>query len=266
MVVYVPLVFVRKIEVFAATHVFADFMILITIVVISVYAGLEIKDNGGVSTAGVQFINPTLWPDAIGFSVYAFEGIGVILPIMEITERKDIYFKVLTITVCIIAFVYIFFAEYWLFAFGPNNLTKPLITENLPPQSVITWLIKIAFSLNLVFTYPLVIHPANLVLESYFFASWPKTRKRQMCKNFTRTLIVAASCTLALLVYDKLDKFLSITGALTCTPIAFTLPALFHYKACAETQCQKIIDMTIVVGMSIVSSYCTVVAILTFND
>ncbi len=77
---------------------------------------------------------------------------------------------------------------------------------------------------------------------------------------------MAASCTLALLVYDKLDKFLSITGALTCTPIAFTLPALFHYKACAETTAQKIIDMTIVVGMSLVSAYCTIVAILTFND
>ncbi len=49
MVIYVPLVFVRKIEVFAATHIFADIMIMITIVVISVYAGLEVKNNDGFS-------------------------------------------------------------------------------------------------------------------------------------------------------------------------------------------------------------------------
>ena len=41
-----------------------------------------------------------------------------------------------------------------------------------------TYFVKIAFSLNLVFSYPLVIHPANLVLESYLFGSWAKTRKR----------------------------------------------------------------------------------------
>ena len=87
-----------------------------------------------------------------------------------------------------------------------------------------------------------------------------------MFKNVTRTLIVAASCVLALLIYDKLDKFLSITGALTCTPIAFTLPAAFHYKQCAETKVQKVIDMTITVGTTIIAIYCTVVAILTFND
>jgi solute carrier family 36 (proton-coupled amino acid transporter) len=133
MAIYVPLVMVRRIEVFAPTHIFADIMIMITIIVVSVYAGLEVKDNDGFTTTGVQFINPTLWPDAIGFSVYAFEGIGVILPIMEVTERKDIYFKLLVTTVCFIALVYIFFAEFWLFAFGPSNLTKPLITENLPP-------------------------------------------------------------------------------------------------------------------------------------
>ena len=56
-----------------------------------------------------------------------------------------------------------------------------------------------------------------------------------MCKNLTRSCIVAATCVTALLVYENLTAFLSITGAATCTPIAFTLPALFHYKQCAKT-------------------------------
>ena len=134
------------------------------------------------------------------------------------------------ITLCGVACMYVVFSEYCLFAFGPTTLTNPLITNSLPPRSFFTYFVKIAFSLNLVFSYPLVIHPANLVLESYLFAGWPKSRKRQMCKNLTRTILVAGSIVMALLIYDKLTKFLSITGALTCTPIAFTLPAAFHYK------------------------------------
>ena len=86
--IYVPLVMVRKIEVFATTHLFGDLMIIITIVVVCTYAGINVKDDGW-DAKGAQFINSTLWPDAIGFSVYAFEGIGVVLPIIEVTERKD---------------------------------------------------------------------------------------------------------------------------------------------------------------------------------
>ena len=77
---------------------------------------------------------------------------------------------------------------------------------------------------------------------------------------------MAASVALALILWDSLTKFLSVTGALTCTPIAFILPALFHYKACAETKAQRIIDMTIVVGMTIIGSFCTVLAFVTWSD
>lgn len=98
-----------------------------------------------------------------------------------------------------------------------------------------TYTVKVLFALNLVFSYPLVIHPANMVIEDWLFKSWAKTRKRQMSKNLSRTFIVATSCVVALLIYDKLDRFLSVTGSLTCTPIAFILPALFHYGGVADT-------------------------------
>jgi proton-coupled amino acid transporter len=81
----------------------------------------------------------------------------------------------------------------------------------------------------------LVIYPANIIVESYLYAGWEKTKKRQMCKNFTRGLLIAFTIVLALIVYNKLESFLSIIGSLTCTPIAFILPAMFHYKACATT-------------------------------
>ena len=209
-------------------------MIFVTLIIVCSYAGIQVKDNGW-DTQGITFLNTSLWSNAIGFSIYAFEGIGVILPILDVTARPDIYMRTLVITCCFIACCYVFFSEFCVFSFGADNLTKPLITESLPRKSGITYFVKVAFSMNLVFSYPLVIHPANLVLESYLFNGWEKTRKRQMCKNLTRSSIVAISIVLALLVYDNLDKFLSITGAATCTPIAFILPALFHYKQCAKT-------------------------------
>ena len=46
MLIYVPLVMVRKIEVFAQTHVFGDIMIIITMIVIFGYAGSSLSKNG----------------------------------------------------------------------------------------------------------------------------------------------------------------------------------------------------------------------------
>ena len=73
---------VRKIEKFAFTHLFADVLIVVTLTVIVVLGCIKWKDDGDqISNPGIHFINPTSWYDAIGFSVYSYEGIGVILPV-----------------------------------------------------------------------------------------------------------------------------------------------------------------------------------------
>ena len=61
------------------------------------------------------------WADAIGFSVYTYEGIGVILPIREVTADKKNYYKLLCITVTLIAIIYIFFGEYTMIAWGSTT-------------------------------------------------------------------------------------------------------------------------------------------------
>jgi proton-coupled amino acid transporter len=73
------LCFVRKIEVFAITHVFADLMILLALIILVYYGCLNLEKKG--RNTGVPFFNEKTYTDAIGFSVYAFEGIGMILPV-----------------------------------------------------------------------------------------------------------------------------------------------------------------------------------------
>jgi len=268
MAIYVPLVMVRKIEVFAVTHIFADIMIIISIITIFGYAGASLSKNG-TQFKEIGWVD-NLWADAIGFSVYTYEGIGVVLPIREVTADKKGYYKLLCITVSFIALLYIVFGEFTMLAWGDtDDFDEPLITASLPETSVITYILKILFSFNLFFSYPLVIHPANLVVESWLFDGWPKSRKRQMSKNVSRTIIVLISCIVALAVYDSLDRFLSITGALTCIPVAFLVPAALHLEVIAKKENSKkdiIIDWCIIIGGSIALLYCTTVAILTFNS
>lgn len=194
--------------------------------------------------------------------MYAYEGIGVILPIQDITADKENYFTVVCIVFSIICAFYMFFAEYCLFAwYDIFREDKPLITSYLP----LNWycdLIKFAFAIQLIISYTLVIYPANMIVEGYVFKGWPKSRKRQMCKNLSRATIVTLSIILALTIYNKLESFLSIVGSLTCTPIAFTLPALFHYKVVAKTQKDKIIDLCVIALSLFILVFCTIYAIL----
>ena len=42
--------------------------------------------------------------------------------------------------------------------------------------------------------------------------------------------MVAFTIVLAILVYRYITVFIEVIAAATCSPLAFTLPALFHYK------------------------------------
>jgi hypothetical protein len=43
----------------------------------------------------VYLINPVTWSEAIGFSVYLFEGIGLVLPVQHVTKNKNDFSKII---------------------------------------------------------------------------------------------------------------------------------------------------------------------------
>lgn len=61
---------------------------------------------------------------------------------------------------------------------------------------------------------------------------------------------------MALELHDKLDKFLSLLGALTGAPLAIFYPALIHLKQMAVTKNEKILDISLIA---------TAVAVLVFS-
>lgn len=64
-------------------------MIVLTMIVIIIYGSFFLKKTGGSSHLDtVPFINTYSWYDAIGFSVYCYEGIGVVMPVENVTRNK----------------------------------------------------------------------------------------------------------------------------------------------------------------------------------
>ena len=203
----------------------------------------------------VPKFNPDSYSDAIGFSVYAYEGIGLIMPVRDVVKYPETYWKIVYAVILTVLLTYICFGQFCVFAWG-SDMKTPLISDQLP-DGFISYTIKLLFSLNLVFSYPLQLYPVNIIVDNVFFLGWKKTPRRQLAKNTSRSITVALTIIATILLGDKLDKFLSILGALSCTPIAFIFPALFHHKASANTTTQKNKDKAIVVLGLCIMVYCT---------
>ena len=240
-------------------------MILASVIILTIFGVNYLHDPLRPKDYTYEPINGSLFLSFIGMSVYAYEGVGIILPVMDTCNDKKNYPK-------LVAFVFIFLCALYIFIGGFNYYVYSkdvavLVTSNLPSTNVFVQIVLLLYVVNLLVTYPLVIHPANMVIESYLFKSFiHKSKKRQWLKNLYRSIMVAFTIWVGLTLMETLDKLMSVIGALCCTPIAFTLPATFHLKLVARTRCEKAVDIAII-GMSfLVMGFCTIYTLITWNS
>lgn len=115
-VIYVPLCWIRKIETFNWSHIFADILIISTILIIITYGLIHLKNNGWGE--GVVAVNYNTYFNMIGFAVYSYEGIGVILPIMDTMKDEKQFLNVLYVLLISVFLMYIIFGLFCYFVYG----------------------------------------------------------------------------------------------------------------------------------------------------
>ncbi|XP_061346085.1 amino acid transporter AVT3C-like [Gastrolobium bilobum] len=152
----------------------------------------------------------------IGVAVYAFEGIGMVLPLESETKDKEKFGGVLALGMTFISLLFGAFGALGYFAFGEE--TKDIITTNLGP-GLISALVQLGLCINLFFTFPLMMNPVYEVVERRLCAS-------RYCL-WLRWLIVLLVSLVALLVPNFAD-FISLVGSSICVVLGFVLPAMFH--------------------------------------
>jgi len=171
--IFTPLCWVRKLEKFNWTHIIADMLILLTSIIVLVFAFIRLGEYGWGE--GLEAINTKTFANSISFAVYSYEGIGIIIPVMDITEDKEKFPKVLVAVLTTVFVTYLGFGEICYLIYGNLVAHEPLITSIIGNSNPVVWVIKILFSINLFFTYPLIIHPANIIIESYLFGKMGKS-------------------------------------------------------------------------------------------
>ncbi|KAJ7944044.1 Amino acid transporter like [Quillaja saponaria] len=158
----------------------------------------------------------------LGVAVYAFEGIGTVLPLESEAKNKEKFGKVLALSMTFISLIFGGFGALGYFAFGEE--TKDIITTNLG-QGLISILVQLGLCINLFFTFPLMMNPVIEVVERRFWDS-------RYCL-WLRWVVVLVASLVALSVPNFAD-FLSLVGSSVCVILGFVLPAMFHLMVFKE--------------------------------
>lgn len=228
-----------------------------------IYAGIHISEKK-VWGEGVSMINESTWLTMIGSAIYSFEGVGVVLPIMDLCEDKKQFPKILFAVLVTDVFLYAIIGEFCLFVWGSELEGKPLITQNLP-EGPLVWTIKGVFCINVILSISLTCYPANTICENYFYGRMKPGPLKTWVINFQRTAFIALAVTFCILLGDSLDKFNSLVGTIAAAPVAFMIPCILHLRLCNPSEWVKILDIIVVIFSIIVLVVCSGFTILTWS-
>ncbi len=157
--VYSPLAWVRTLEVFSIGFMFSMAMIGLAVLTTTVFCFKDIESQGGHGPDWVPINKSSYW-DMVGFAFFMFEGIGCLMPVMKETAVPEHFSKIVAAALISLCTVYIMFSFLCYYNWGAD-LDESVVTEMLPPDNAFVEFMKIAYCINLVFSYPITIVPAH---------------------------------------------------------------------------------------------------------
>ncbi|PVU97577.1 hypothetical protein BB559_001959 [Furculomyces boomerangus] len=240
-VAYIPMSMVRKIKNFSILALIADAFIVVGLVYLLYYDGSVLASKG---IAEIQMFNPKTFPLLVGTAVFSFEGIGLVIPVVDSMKKPSEFPRVLSLTVFVSAAIFISVAAISYMAFGKD--VETVILVNMTSGGVYTQSVQLLYSLAILFSVPLQLFPAIRILEAGLFTrSGKRNQMVKWQKNVFRLGLCLIVAFISIFVADQLDEFVSMIGSFACVPLSFIYPSIFHYKAIATTRWTKIKDLAL---------------------
>lgn len=153
--IYTCLILEKRLEKFSFAYATGTYIIVVVCVIVGVYCTMLIGESG-IGQNVVVYKDNSFWT-TVGFSIYVYEGIGVLMPIMKASGVKDHFHKLLIYAVIFLTILYIAFATLCYFAYG-ENLHEPIILNMLPNNNWLLVLVKWLYSISLICSFPLTIY------------------------------------------------------------------------------------------------------------
>ncbi|KAI9266544.1 transmembrane amino acid transporter protein-domain-containing protein [Phascolomyces articulosus] len=261
LLVIIPITWIRKIARLSWCAIVADVFILFGLICVLYFSSAQIAQHG--PGPNIQLINPTDFGLMIGTAVFSFEGIGMVVPIVEGMKDPEKFPKVMNMGLPIVAAIFILIGTIGYVAFGDQTYAS--VVANLPkvPLSITA---QIVYAAAMILTSPFMLYPALTIIEQALYGKSGLLGERsgrinikwKVVKSFTRSMIAVICAIVSFGVgQDGLDKFVALVGSFACIPLCFIFPGMFHYKV-TTNKWAKIGDLILTLfglGMMIYTLY-----------
>eukprot|EP00557_Chaetoceros_sp_GSL56_P012104 CAMPEP_0176480756 /NCGR_PEP_ID=MMETSP0200_2-20121128/2449_1 /TAXON_ID=947934 /ORGANISM="Chaetoceros sp., Strain GSL56" /LENGTH=615 /DNA_ID=CAMNT_0017876901 /DNA_START=2368 /DNA_END=4215 /DNA_ORIENTATION=- len=265
-----PLVWIRDIRKLTPMNILATMLIafgLASVLFIALFGRSDVTQLSSSSRLIEDIVHlpassPT-WFLFIGTSFFCFEGaITLIVPLQEAVYKKQDRERFPSInrrvTTSIVTF-YIFFAIICWASFGDSVQTA--LTASLP-KSVLSTIVQFAYSIAVIFTFPLQAFPALEVVCHTTETKVGTYESRTILKrNMLASTIICFLGLIAVIAIDYLGNVVSLLGSLVGIPIALVYPPLMHNQLVPSSLTTRFLNYTLSgVGViaTIVASYTTI--------
>ncbi|KAF6210808.1 hypothetical protein GE061_013919 [Apolygus lucorum] len=173
--------------------------------------------------------NVSQLPLFFGTAIYAFEGIGVVLPLENNMENPEDFgglTGVLNTSMVIVALMYTFVGFFGYLKYGGGNMILGSITLNLPQNEGLAQSVRIMMALAIFLSYGIQFYVPMRIF-------WPpierrlRTQYKLLAELATRTLLVIFTFALAISV-PNLSAVISLVGALSSSTLALIFPPIIE--------------------------------------
>ncbi|KAJ1675823.1 hypothetical protein EV182_000494 [Spiromyces aspiralis] len=239
----IPMALMRKIKNFGGFALIADLFILNGLAYVLFSDFEQLAERGA---AMVRMFNPASYLLFLGTAVYTFEGIGLILPIVDGMREPEKFPRVLTLTLTLTVCIFVAIGSLSYLTYGEK--VESVVLLNLP-QVPYTKFVQALYVVAVLFTNPLMLFPAIRIVEAgiFPFGSGKRNPRVKWQKNAIRCAIVAVITAVSINGVAKLDKLIAIIGAFACIPLSFIYPAMLHLRGAAETRWQRVVDVFLII-------------------
>lgn len=234
--VLTPLSLIRDITKLSLLALLANVFIFVGLITILCYTVRELAENSFQPGGGIYYLfNKSEFSLFIGVAIFAFEGIGLIIPIQESMIYPLHFPRVLFLVIMTILTIFVFIGTIGYFTFGDRIDTVILL--NLPQNLPFVIMIQLLYATAILLSTPIQIFPAVRLIELKVFSAAESGRNSSLVKwqkNILRLSFVLLTATIALYGGQNLDKFVSFVGCFACIPLVYMYPPMLHLKTCCD--------------------------------
>lgn len=167
-------------------------------------------------------------PLFFGTAIYAFEGIGVVLPLerkMSVPEDFRGWNGVLNTAMILVTCGYIGVGFFGYLKYGDAVLGS--ITLNLPPSDNLAQMVKILMSLAIYFTYALMLYVPAEIMWPHIKNRFHTARSRRIGEYAFRAFLVTVTFIFAAVI-PHIGLFISLIGAMSSSTLALIFPPILE--------------------------------------